>query len=121
MSANLETLFEVALVVAIFWMFVSMYCFLMMAWASRNAMRMVVAWYQDWFDSVFEEGDSPESSSEEGSTSDSSGNAGTGTRSPAAATPAAPAPARAAHEEPANPNPATGAGSKVGFQRRKRI
>jgi len=104
---GMEMLQSAALVTAIFWMFVSMYCLMMIALASRNAMRMMVAWYQDWFDSVFEEGDSPEPEAMPAS-------------EPEPVRPAAAAPARAASEEPSNLSLATGAGTQKAFQRRKR-
>lgn len=108
---QMEMLQSAALVTAIIWMLVSMYCLLMIAFAARNAMRMIVAWYQDWFDSVFEEGDSPEPEERPEPPA---------REEPQAAVPTRTVPAsRAAQlEEPESRGPATGAGTKSGFKRR---
>jgi hypothetical protein len=109
--SDLKTLWEVAIVVGIIWMLVSMYCLLMLAFAARNAMRMIVAWYQDWFDSVFEEGDSPEPEGSRATPAREEPRAAVAAR-------ADPAPRAAQLEEPESRGPATGAGTKPGFKRR---
>jgi len=108
---QMEMLQSAALMTAIIWMLVSMYCLLMIAFAARNAMRMIVAWYQDWFDSVFEEGDSPEPEVRPETPAQ---------EEPQAAVPAraVPTPRAAQPPEPESRGPETGAGTKSGFKRR---
>lgn len=55
MDDTLIFLCKIGVVVGVVWMVVTAYCMLMGARAMRNAVRLLVVWYQDWFDSMYEE------------------------------------------------------------------
>lgn len=112
MDDTLLMLCKVGAVVAIVWLLVSMYCFLMVGVAARSAVRLMVQWYQDWFDSIFEEGDTGEGETV----------ARTEPARSAAAAPAAPAPEETAVDDGGSPGVAPAASparpARSSFQRR---